>query len=212
MVSTPRCFRLVCFLIYMAFYTQRLVLFCCSVSTMPDRFSSPRTSCPSFTCIGPMFGRGLLPVISASFESQKMKSWPRKFIRDAAYLFLPFAFVAFLILLGGALLVTWGDLSNAVLIGFCVTAGLLVGFFLLCHLVLYCSTWAAKFRADPEGSPTVSCSASARRATTSDGPPPAERTSRMVCADCHGRRLERDGSPPRNDAGRSGDIDNQGVC
>lgn len=120
-------------------------------------------------------------------------SWPHKFIRDAAYLFFPFIFVAFLILLGGALLITWGNFSTAVLVGFCVTAGLLIGFFLLCHLVLYCSTWAAEENAetDPErGSPT----SFGRVLPTSHEQPltPARRSQRMVCADCHGRRREQE--------------------
>lgn len=166
-----------------------------------------------------MFGRGLLPLLSTPLEiihhypdvGQHTMPWPRKFTRDAAYLFLPFAFVAFLILLGGALLVTWGNFSTAVLVGFCVTAGLLIGFFLLCHLVLYCSTWAAEENAetDPErASPT-----SFGRVPTSHGPPtPARRSQRMVCADCHGRRREQeDESSRRNGVGGNGSTNNQGV-
>lgn len=65
--------------------------------------------------------------------------WPRRVVRDTAYLFIPFAFAIFLLLLGGALLITWGRLSNAVLVGFCVTAGILLGVFVICHLGLYCT-------------------------------------------------------------------------
>ncbi|CAN8095634.1 unnamed protein product [Discula destructiva] len=67
--------------------------------------------------------------------------WPRKIVRDIAYLFIPFAFAIFLLLLGVALLTTRGKLSNSALVGFCVTAGMLIGFFSICHLALYC-TWA----------------------------------------------------------------------
>lgn len=65
--------------------------------------------------------------------------WPRRIVHDTAYFFIPFAFAIFLLLLGGALLITWGRLSNAVLVGFCVTAGILIGFFFICHLALYCT-------------------------------------------------------------------------
>lgn len=64
---------------------------------------------------------------------------PRRIVHDTAHLFIPFAFAIFLLLLGGALLITWGRLSNAVLVGFCVTAGILIGFFVICHLALYCT-------------------------------------------------------------------------
>lgn len=72
--------------------------------------------------------------------------WPRKLVHDTAHIFIPFAFAIFLLLLGGALLVSWGRLSNAVLVGFCVTAGILIGFFIICHLALYCTSAKEKCR------------------------------------------------------------------
>lgn len=86
--------------------------------------------------------RRLLKLLPPLLEMKRPDpSWPHRIVHDAAHLFIPFAFAAFLLLLGGALLITWGRLSNAVLVGFCVTAGLLIGFFIICHLALYC-TWA----------------------------------------------------------------------
>lgn len=91
-----------------------------------------------------MSGHGLLTLPEMKRPDP---AWPRRIVRDIAYLFIPFAFVAFLLILGGALLITWGRLTNSVLVGFCVTAGLLIGFFVICHLALYC-TWAKKEESD----------------------------------------------------------------
>lgn len=92
-----------------------------------------------------MLGRGVLALLARPLEMPcrwgKEKVWPNKIVRDSAYLFLPFSFVIFLLLLGAALLITWGRLSNGVLVGFCITAGILIGLFAICHLALYCA-WA----------------------------------------------------------------------
>lgn len=111
--------------------------------------------------------------------------WPRKFVNDVAHLFLPFALAAFLLVAGGVLLATWGQLSRGVLVGFCVTAGVLVGLFVLCHLTLYC----ARVRGEEEkgglvGGPTLSIS----------GPPespgsigvPVKVKSPRTCPNCCG--------------------------
>lgn len=167
-----------------------------------------------------MFGRGLLPILPSPLDidsaaRQKKMPWLRKAIRDTAYLFLPFTFVTFIILLGGVLLVTWGHLSNAVLVGFCVTAGLLIGFFLLCHLVLYCSAWAAAFdpekRSEAGGSSTA---ASSGHTTPNHGIgasslPSTGEGGKAVGADGRGRRQEQDAGPSFQ---RNGVINAQEVC
>lgn len=148
-----------------------------------------------------------------------MPSWPRRFVHDAAYLLLPFSFVVFLILLGGALLITWGDLSNAVLIGFCVTAGLLVGGFLLCHLVLYCTSADAAANSEEQGggssTPTTSSLTTSTRRPASGGGggggPKPSAGSKMVCADCHGRRHAQDGLFRRDGARGHVGVKNQAV-
>lgn len=98
-----------------------------------------------------MIGRGILKLLISFLEKMERtgSSWPRRIVQDSAHLFIPFAFAAFLLLLGGALLVTWGRLSDKVLVGFCVTAGLLIGLFIICHLVLYC-TWAKERTEDKQ--------------------------------------------------------------
>lgn len=86
-------------------------------------------------------------------------SWPRSsmiMIRDAAHLFIPFIFAALLLLLGGALLVTWGKLSRGVLVGFCTTGGVLIGLFLACHLALYCARARRDAATDKTGLSTSS--------------------------------------------------------
>lgn len=88
-----------------------------------------------------MLGRDILTVLFRLL--QPTPSPRRNFLRDAAHLFIPFALATFLLLLGGALLATWGRLSRGVLVGFCAAAGVLVGLFLLCHLALYCARTGA---------------------------------------------------------------------
>lgn len=133
-----------------------------------------------------MFGCGILAPL---FRPLKMRcsqggidSWPHKIIHDAAYLFFPFSFVAFLLLLGGALLITWGRLSDGVLVGFCVTAGILIGLFVICHLALYC-TWASNTAGAEKREGTSSSSGSA-----SSGPigRPVRVESPRICARCFG--------------------------
>lgn len=111
--------------------------------------------------------------------------WPRKFVHDMAHLFLPFILVTFLLVVGGVLLATWGRLSRGVLVGFCVTAGILVGLFVLCHLTLYC----ARVRGEEEkgrlvGGPTLSISGP----LDSPGPTgiPVKVTSPRACPHCCG--------------------------
>lgn len=93
----------------------------------------------------PMFWHRLLTLLSISVEMKRLApDWPHKIVRDTAYLFIPFAFATFLLLLGGALLITWGRLPSSVLVGFCVTGGILVGFFGICHFALYCASAEGK--------------------------------------------------------------------
>lgn len=133
-----------------------------------------------------------------------MLPWPRKLAREAAYLVLPFTFVGFLVLLTGALLVTWGHLSAAVLIGFSVTAGLLVGLFLLCHLVVHCSVWAWA-EEDAETDPESAASPTSFFARVS-------RTSRVSSLGRAARADCRSGSTARHE-GAGGHVrgNNQGV-
>ncbi|KAJ4388824.1 hypothetical protein N0V93_006285 [Gnomoniopsis smithogilvyi] len=92
---------------------------------------------PPFMFIHSLPKLSLIPLLEMHLPTVP---WPRKIVHDTAYIFIPFAFAVFLLLLGGALLVTWGRLSNAVLVGFCVTDGILIGFFVICHLALYCTS------------------------------------------------------------------------
>lgn len=87
-----------------------------------------------------MSRRSLFEFRSSFLEMRRQDvPWPRRTVHDTAFFFIPLAFAVFLLLLGSALLITWGRLSNAVLVGFCVTAGILIGFFVTCHLALYCT-------------------------------------------------------------------------
>lgn len=63
----------------------------------------------------------------------------RKFLYDLAYKWTPLGFVVFLFIVCTALLSVSGKLSHAEVVGFCVTAGLLITFFATCHLILYCT-------------------------------------------------------------------------
>lgn len=135
-----------------------------------------------------MFGRDVLTLRSCrpKMPSSWPAPWPRKIVRDAAHLFIPFSLAGLLLLLGGALLITWGRLSGGVLIGFCATAGVLVGLFVTCHLALYCAR-AGGDAGDAGGSGAASSSAS------SDGPGspgpvgiPVRVRSPRVCASCLG--------------------------
>lgn len=99
-----------------------------------------------------MSGHGLLKLLLTLPEMKRPDpAWPRRIVRDTAYLFIPFGFVAFLLVLGVVLLITSGQLTNSTLVGLCVTAGILIGFFAICHLALYC-TWAKKEERDQNSS------------------------------------------------------------
>lgn len=87
------------------------------------------------------------------------QTWPHKIIHDTAYLFIPFSLVVLLMLLGGALLITAGRLSHGVLVGFCVTAGILIGLLVICHLARYCA-WARRNTRDVEAREGTSSSGS----------------------------------------------------
>lgn len=98
-----------------------------------------------------MFGRSVFaafsPILSMSLIQHQ--TWPHKIVHDAAYLFIPLSLVVFLMLLGGALLITGGRLSHGVLVGFCVTAGILISLLVICHLIRYCA-WARRVTRDVE--------------------------------------------------------------
>lgn len=141
-----------------------------------------------------MFGRGLSGLVRSMLEmSHWNPSWPHRIVHDAAHLFIPFAFVVFLLLLGAALLITWGRFSDGVLVGFCVSAGILIAFFVICHLALYC-TWARE-----------ATDAEKRGEDSSAGSPVGNflrAQSPRICADCR-VRLETQGLAPPQGRGPS---------
>lgn len=165
-----------------------------------------------------MFGRGLTPTVSSSLEMNHSRGlekqpWPRRFLHDATYLFFPFVFVAFLILLTGTLLITWGHLSNGVLVGFCVTASLLIGFYLLCHLLLYCGTWTAKAKTGSDRGSATSFLEAGRRHATHDNVSRPATNGGIMCADYRSRRPEQEGESSRRNGARDLDHENgQRVC
>ncbi|KAG6356620.1 hypothetical protein INS49_014494 [Diaporthe citri] len=63
----------------------------------------------------------------------------RKVIRDVTYRWIPFLFVVLTVIVCTALLSTSGKPPRGIVVTFSVMAGLLVFFFLLCHLMLYCT-------------------------------------------------------------------------
>lgn len=73
----------------------------------------------------------------------------RKVIRDVTYKWIPFLFVVLTVMVSAALLSTSGRPPRGIVVTFSVFAGLLVVFFLSCHLTLYCSR--IKREMDTEG-------------------------------------------------------------
>ncbi|ROW06082.1 hypothetical protein VMCG_04563 [Cytospora schulzeri] len=67
------------------------------------------------------------------------KRGQRKFLYDLVYKWTPLGLIVYLFIVCTALLSVSGKLSHAEVVGFCVTAGLLIAFFAICHLVLYCT-------------------------------------------------------------------------
>ena len=63
----------------------------------------------------------------------------RKVIRDVTYKWVPFLFVVLTVIVCTALLSTSGKPPRGIVVTFSVMAGLLVLFFMSCHLVLYCT-------------------------------------------------------------------------
>lgn len=86
-----------------------------------------------------MFGRGLFEVQPQKFEMDQTRGRQRKFLYDLVYKWTPLGLVVYLFIVCTALLSVSGKLSYAEVVGFCVTAGLLIAFFAICHLVLYCT-------------------------------------------------------------------------
>lgn len=73
----------------------------------------------------------------------------RKVIRDVTYRWIPFLFVVLTVIVCTALLSTSGKPPRGIVVTFSVMAGLLVFFFLSCHLMLYCT--GVKHEMDTEG-------------------------------------------------------------
>lgn len=73
----------------------------------------------------------------------------RKVIRDVTYKWIPFLFVVLTVIVSAALLSTSGRPPRGIVVTFSVFAGLLVIFFLACHLILYCI--GIKHEMDTEG-------------------------------------------------------------
>lgn len=85
-----------------------------------------------------MFGRDLSGVRPSNFKMDQTRE-QRKFMYDLVYKWTPLGLVVYLFIVCTAMLSVSGNLSHAEVIGFCVTAGLLIAFFASCHLVLYCT-------------------------------------------------------------------------
>lgn len=63
----------------------------------------------------------------------------RKVVRDVTYKWIPFLFVVLTVIVCTALLSTSGKPPRGIVVTFSVLAGLLVFFFLSCHLMVYCT-------------------------------------------------------------------------
>lgn len=83
-----------------------------------------------------MFGRGLLQVRPSNLDMDRTRGH-RKVLYDVAYKWAPLGPVILLFIICATLLSVWGQLSPPVVIAFCTTAGILVAFFVLSHLILY---------------------------------------------------------------------------
>ncbi|ROV92641.1 hypothetical protein VSDG_06569 [Cytospora chrysosperma] len=86
-----------------------------------------------------MFGRELFEVRPQSFGMDQTRGRQHEFLHDLVYKWTPLGLVVYLFIVCTALLSVSGKLTYAEVVGFCVTAGLLIAFFATCHLALYCT-------------------------------------------------------------------------
>ncbi|KUI71709.1 hypothetical protein VM1G_11737 [Cytospora mali] len=128
----------------------------------------------------------------------------RKFLYDLTYKWTPLGLVLLLFIICTALLTVSGRLSRSEVIGFCVTAGLLIAFFATCHLALYCTR--IKDQVDLEknqgdSSTTSSSTRPGESASASKTPKPSAGVHGQLNLDKNGEQASHGGTnhnqPPR---------------
>ncbi|KUI60080.1 hypothetical protein VP1G_07286 [Cytospora mali] len=128
----------------------------------------------------------------------------RKFLYDLTYKWTPLGLVVFLFIICTALLTVSGRLSRSEVVGFCVTAGLLIAFFATCHLALYCTRIKDQMDLEKDQGDSSTTSSSPRpggSASASKTPKPSAGVHGQLNLDKNGKQASHGGpnhnQPPR---------------